>query len=137
MEYTKIKNEEFIKIIDVMRKADSIISYLHHRGYIQYQKENCPNKDDVMNLVGELRSIWERNYNEHIEVKTINGTKDLDTEAEIIHNKCNQRIEECKCEDTTIRVLSTNSSTLEGEQSEHLSLNKENKNNGKRIHKNI
>lgn len=56
IEYRKYKHQSDIEEFkELLIDADSLLSYLHHRGFINYSKEKCPTKEEVMNLVGRLR----------------------------------------------------------------------------------
>lgn len=53
-----VESQETIR--DLMLKADSTLSFLHHRGYIDYAITGCPTKNEVMELVGKLRNGYEK-----------------------------------------------------------------------------
>ena len=42
---------------EVMVRADSLLSLLSYRGYIDYSKQGCPDKYEVEQLIGRLREI--------------------------------------------------------------------------------
>ena len=45
--------------MDLLIKADSLLSYFHHRGYIDYTKKGCPDQNEVINLYGAIRAKYE------------------------------------------------------------------------------
>lgn len=45
---------------NLLIKADSLISYLHHRGYINYQENGCPTEKEVTELYSKIRGKYEK-----------------------------------------------------------------------------
>ena len=65
----EIVEERDKEIKDLIISADSLLSFLHHRGYINYQKKDCPNQMDVNKIIGELRRLSDQITSRHNKFK--------------------------------------------------------------------
>jgi hypothetical protein len=65
-------NEQFVKrtgitpaapavdvesLMNLTMSADSLLSYMHHRGYIAYDKHGAPQRNEVETMIGNLRKV--------------------------------------------------------------------------------
>jgi len=53
----KIRAQERERVRAEIISADSVISFLHYRGYIHYNKKGCPTEDEINQLIGRLRAL--------------------------------------------------------------------------------
>lgn len=45
------------QMFELLTEANSMISYLHHRGYIDYKKHKLLDQNEVTQLIGKTREI--------------------------------------------------------------------------------
>jgi len=52
--------EEKKELCNNLIAADSLLSLLHHRGYIDYSKKGAPAREEVARWIGSIRKAYER-----------------------------------------------------------------------------
>ena len=56
--FVAIQDKEINKAL--MCRADSFLSLLNNRGYINYEVKGCPSRNEINEFIGVLRSTYEK-----------------------------------------------------------------------------